>query len=421
MWNALPSLSPRPDPSHLRRLKPLTSEQYEERRNKFIRAIDENAICTLASAHNKNLPCRIAESRTANGSFNICFFLHFHTVDKTWVVRVPLEPVLHNAWDKVQSEVCTMRQISPFPGSMRTAATDFSATSRRNIMIMDCVEGGSLTDKKILESPQERRLQFYTELVDILAQLRTLEFPVGGSLMPHWSAWSKPAVSEVLSIPLNQFQTDGYPTSVKSTKSAVEFINEQYRILWETYLLPASDMSRKGLEKELFALDAIKKWLPKLDDNNTRRQFVLAHTDLRYSNIMVDDLLHIQGIIDWEWACTVPTQMFIPPAWIITSDVMFSEFRCALTSRRDSSAGRSLLMHQWTQDNEINLHITNILRQSSQLTSIFYRHIYPKLFTESRDVILSEYSTTRSGRWKWKGGCVLQSVTPNTSRITIST
>jgi hypothetical protein len=37
------------------------------------------------------------------------------------------------------------------------------------------------------------------------------------------------------------------------------------------------------------------------------------------------------------------------------------------------------------QDSEINLHVTNILRQSSKLTSIFYRHIYPKLFTEPRD------------------------------------
>jgi hypothetical protein len=44
-----------------------------------------------------------------NGSFNVCFFVEFYTVATAWVVRIPIEPVVHRAWEKLQSEVYTMQ------------------------------------------------------------------------------------------------------------------------------------------------------------------------------------------------------------------------------------------------------------------------------------------------------------------------
>lgn len=86
---------------------PPTAEQLEERITKFINSIDEDAVCRLASHHNRHSPCSII--RHDRGSFNVCFFVHFDGDDVTWVVRIPLEPVVHNMWEKVQSEVTTMR------------------------------------------------------------------------------------------------------------------------------------------------------------------------------------------------------------------------------------------------------------------------------------------------------------------------
>lgn len=96
-------------PPGLSQLNPTTPEQDDKRDEDFIKGLNIDAICLLASEHNKNLPCRILESKTANGSFNACFFVNFYTIDQTWVVRIPILPALYEPWDKLQSEVCTMR------------------------------------------------------------------------------------------------------------------------------------------------------------------------------------------------------------------------------------------------------------------------------------------------------------------------
>lgn len=258
-------------------------------------------------------------------------------------------------------------------------------------MIMEYVEGHSLTQKELLESPKERRLQFYTELVDILAQLRTVEFPAAGSLFPHSNELLQPAIRGTLSIPLNQLQMYGHPSSSKSTTSTTELINEQYRILCETFMLPGEDLKRKPVEKELFALDFMKNHISSIADGHSDEPFVLTHTDLRYSNIMVDDQLHIQGIIDWEWACTVPKKLFLPPAWVIGSKDIFPEFLSVLGSNRDSSLGHSRLAVEWTLNDEVRLHAATILRAPSKLVEVFYIRIYHRLFKEEKATVLGVF------------------------------
>lgn len=86
---------------------PLTQEQRDSKRQAFIDSIDQDAIRALASKHNDEEPCRILNS--ASGSFNVCFFIEFLNSHTRWVVRIPIEPVIYDAWTKLQSEVVTMR------------------------------------------------------------------------------------------------------------------------------------------------------------------------------------------------------------------------------------------------------------------------------------------------------------------------
>lgn len=86
---------------------PPTDEQIAEGRQAFIDSIDLNDICRLASHHNSSKPCRIFRDH-AHGSFNVCYFVEFEDGTK-WVVRIPLVPCIPNVWDKVQSEVATVR------------------------------------------------------------------------------------------------------------------------------------------------------------------------------------------------------------------------------------------------------------------------------------------------------------------------
>jgi hypothetical protein len=51
-------------------------------------------------------------------------------------------------------------------------------------MILDYIDGQPLTKKLLRNSSEESRRQFFGQVVDMFAQLRGLEFPRGGSLMP---------------------------------------------------------------------------------------------------------------------------------------------------------------------------------------------------------------------------------------------
>lgn len=86
---------------------PLTPEQLDSQTDEFVKAIDLEAIRALASSYNNGSPCHVDETATARGSYNVCFFVKFD--NQTWLVRVPIEPVVHDPWGKLQSEVCTMR------------------------------------------------------------------------------------------------------------------------------------------------------------------------------------------------------------------------------------------------------------------------------------------------------------------------
>lgn len=73
---------------------PLTPEQIDERVKSFIDSIDIEAICLLASQHNRQKPCSITGQ--ISRSFNVCFFARFK--DGTiWVIRIPLEPVVEDS------------------------------------------------------------------------------------------------------------------------------------------------------------------------------------------------------------------------------------------------------------------------------------------------------------------------------------
>jgi len=87
-------------------LRPLTDQQRKLKSDEFIESIDTDAIRALASKYTDGLPCSIRCRR--QGSFNVCFILDFSD-GTTRLVRLPIEPAVHDVWDKVRSEVYTMQ------------------------------------------------------------------------------------------------------------------------------------------------------------------------------------------------------------------------------------------------------------------------------------------------------------------------
>lgn len=87
-------------------LRPLTDQQRKLKADEFINSIDTDAIRALASKYTGGLPCSIRCRH--QGSFNVCFILDFSN-GTTRLVRLPIEPAVHDVWDKVCSEVYTMQ------------------------------------------------------------------------------------------------------------------------------------------------------------------------------------------------------------------------------------------------------------------------------------------------------------------------
>ncbi|KAL7919360.1 hypothetical protein ACQKWADRAFT_315706 [Trichoderma austrokoningii] len=128
---------------------------------------------------------------------------------------------------------------------------------------------------------RKHRLDFYSQLIDILVELQRLEIPLIGSLIP--SSDGSPLLGPAISMTATTLRLPSVGQAVHE----------------------APIRSRVGL---FITAD--------------RGPFVLSHLDLRSCNIIVDEHLHIQGIIDWEFTSTVPLQLFTPPSWITGHDPM---------------------------------------------------------------------------------------------------
>lgn len=85
---------------------PPTEDQDAQVKTAFIESLDPDAVCALASRHNNGKPCRVVSR--VNGNFNICFFVKFSQDGPEWIVRVLIESILDNPWDKLLSEVTTI-------------------------------------------------------------------------------------------------------------------------------------------------------------------------------------------------------------------------------------------------------------------------------------------------------------------------
>lgn len=275
-------------------------------------------------------------------------------------------------------------------------------------ILMDFLHGQQLHTRTFFHATEPQRKNLYIDLIDILAQLRQLEFPAAGSLMPDPNNLDDergPVIGPFLSMTINEFERQRRePLSAGILTTVKSFIDLHCQILSETFQLPAQELERKQAKRELFALDSILKEIPnriKLQEPN--HSFVLAHPDLRCGNIIVNDDFHILGIIDWEFTSTVPQQLFVPPPWITGHDPdtllmitgtprrqILVEFERILEERHETLSGWTQLWHDWGLQHKPDIQsegllsrispIVQILRHPASLMDVYYSSIFQQLF-----------------------------------------
>ncbi|RKK11075.1 hypothetical protein BFJ66_g16731 [Fusarium oxysporum f. sp. cepae] len=377
-----------------------TDDQYNQARRAFIDSLDSDAVCSLASKYNNDKCCRVVNK--TSGSFNVCFFIEFGTEEPKWVVRIPIEPAVNNPWDKLLSEVTTIQYLRhhtqiPVPRVQaygRSAVLTKTGIGSQVFLITDLIEGQPLDRKLLLLTKEEHRRNFYSQLIDILIELYNLRFPSIGSLMPNPDDPSCPVLGPVMSMSATSLRLPPQPTF----SSAKAFMKYQFGLVSRFFSPPVRDHTIEDIRQEVFALHSLERIFDQLvDPQLDHGPFILNHLDLRSPNIIVDQNLHIQGIIDWEFSSTVPRQTFTPPSWITghdsveTNKQMHAEFCSVLNEKSSNNELCDQLRREWytcelnTNDTDIKFAVAHILRHPTDATDIFYDFLSHKVINNLSD------------------------------------
>ncbi|KAK7426729.1 hypothetical protein QQZ08_006765 [Neonectria magnoliae] len=173
---------------------------------------------------------------------------------------------------------------------------------------------------------------------------KKLEFPLIGSVMPDPNGSPHPVVGLVISMSAATRRLPPPPTFA----SAENYMRHQFSLVSAFFLPPVRDHTIDDIKQEVFAPHGMERIFQLYGG-----PFVLNRLDLQSPNIIVDKSLQIQGIIDWEFASTIPLQFFTPPSWIIghdsveTNKHIHAEFRDVLDEKSKISSVYDQLRREW--------------------------------------------------------------------------
>lgn len=295
----------------------------------------------------------------------------------------------------------------PFPrvhAYGRDAELTKTGTGTQMFLITDFILGLPLNKKLLNEASREHRRNFYSGLIDILAELRRLEFPLIGSLMPNPNGSLDPVLGPVISMSAATLHLSPRQTFA----SANDYMAHQFGLVSAFFSRPVCDLTVDDIKQEVFALHGLEPIFHQIiDPQLDKGPFVLNHMDLRSANIIVDESLRIQGIIDWEFTSTVPRQVFTPPSWITGHDSIktnkqsHAEFRDVLDEKSRSNSACDQLRKEWygqldagkSEDivqTDMAFCVAHVLRRPTDVTDIFYE-FFAKPSGEDLDAAVSDF------------------------------
>lgn len=264
-------------------------------------------------------------------------------------------------------------------------------------IISDLVPGQMLNKKLLLEGDKEHTGSFYSQLIDIFTELRELEFPSIGSLVPSPDGSLEPVVGPIMSMAAAELREP--PHALFTSASVVS----------EFYAPPIGDHTLEDAKREIFAVHGMERVFDQLIDACSEKgPFVLSHLDLRTPNIIVNKQLQIQGIIDWEFAITVPLKVFTPPSWITGHDSletdkrMHAEFREVLDEKSKNNPKCDQLRREWYDHAEyptkssidptdLAFCVAHVLRRPTDLADIYCDFFSGKLSSKPLDDAICKF------------------------------
>jgi hypothetical protein len=303
-----------------------TASVHYRQDEEAIKAIDDDLFIKLLLQHldleSALDPSDCVVEKRASGSFNHVVVLSVANLGQ-FAIKVPFHgtPELWQPSDAyhLRNEANTMnylRKHTPIPIPEVLGFDDsFVNVLSAPYILMRGVEGkpagriwiptnrdGTL-DFANMDSPDRvtynRRLNFLKSLANTMAELQKLEFAKIGMLNFDDDADS-PTVS-------HYFRDDSNltPKRIDAFTSSKSFYQAKLDKFVE-HMGDAMEESLYGVKHLLWNIYRLAPFNLSQKEGDPDETFVLAHPDLDFQNIFVDDEGNITGIIDWDGALTVP-------------------------------------------------------------------------------------------------------------------
>ena len=323
--------------------------------------------------------------------------------------------------EKVQNEVAVMRYILdqtsiPVPFVHHFGSKDDSPLKLSPFIMMDHIEHdtkmyaalntpGCPDDQRGVLDPNidEGRLEMlYGQVAGILLQLSRIELPRIGSLCQiddfTWKVARRPLpmntneLVRVGTFPRSKLPAlDATYDTASSYVEALANLNIQHLVHQRNDAVEsADDCRRKFVARQLFCKLAKEKRLTRFENG----PFKLWCDDLRPANILLNENLHIVGVVDWEFTYAAPVEVsYAPPWWLLIETpenwekgmddwerVFDSRLKTFLKAMRKHEGGHSLADHMQDSWESGDFWVVYALLHSFVFDAIYWQKIDSRFF-----------------------------------------
>ena len=320
---------------HLAQFSPVVAGMNLERLPQFALSIrkryGQSDKRVASNRKDPPLTCTVISPPFA-GSYNILFPIQFSDGVR-WLFKIPATGYRGRfdglASETLRSEAMTMRLVKSGTSIPVPEVYKFSASLNNEMncpyILMEHLQGRPLYELWFQKGSSDAALrQFRTRVLQELAaatvQLNSFRYPQGGSLVFDPSG-DVTGIGPIRAVDLNaqadRLANDDYDDSAifctkgpfNDAKSFLTFAIDRQA--------PSQDPAQKYHTGVLQLLRLLIDWLPLDNHSAENAQFVLAHPDLNFQNILVSEEGAILGVIDWDGAGAVPACIAHYPLWLM--------------------------------------------------------------------------------------------------------
>ncbi|EQK97880.1 Protein kinase-like domain protein [Ophiocordyceps sinensis CO18] len=273
-------------------------------------------LCLLASSLRQGVPCRVLPE-LKNGLHHLVRLLAFDD-GTTWIARVRMHTITQDSAFILQREVDTMtliRQRTSIPvPTIFAYEVDTRNPTGAAFILMQTISGNVATDSdggyEVHQGqiPLHRRPPFHLAAAKIQLQMTSVRLPLIGMVIQDSTG---------------DYTVGPFPHLGGPFRRATDFIEAWARhsrfplSIDAVNRIPSAALRSRILTSiQAFPNELASSAADLITHNDG--PFPIAHTDFFHSNIIVDSKYHIQGVIDWEGACTMPWELVEPPLFLET-------------------------------------------------------------------------------------------------------